>query len=108
MKEQDVLAFLNRKYIQRADERQKQMGLQYTEAETHDLAKEIHRNCVKPLLDFLGEDFEEAFRLVFEGYNRPGTDFASDTEWAVWQHAKLTKAFSLLQSVRRELKDAQQ
>ena len=32
--------FLCRKYVQRADERQAAMGLQYTEAETNDLAKE--------------------------------------------------------------------
>lgn len=102
MKEQEVFAFLNRKYVQRADARQKEMGLQYTEAETHDLAKEIHRSCVLPLLGFIDENFEEAFQLVFEGYSRPGTDFASDAAWAIWQHAQLTKAFSLLQKVRRE------
>ena len=33
--------FLARKYVQRADDRQKLMGLQYTSAETHDLANEI-------------------------------------------------------------------
>lgn len=104
MKEQEVFAFLNRKYVQRADERQKEMGLQYTEAETHDLAKEIHRGCVQPLLDILNADFEEAFQLVFEGYSRPGTDFASDAAWATWQHAQLTKAFSLLQKLRRDIK----
>ena len=32
--------FYCRKYVQRSDNRQKNMGLQYTEAETHDLAKE--------------------------------------------------------------------
>jgi hypothetical protein len=31
------------KYVQRADSRQKEMGLQYTEAETHDLAEQIVR-----------------------------------------------------------------
>lgn len=36
-----IFNFLCRKYVQRADTRQKSMGLQYTEAETHDLAKEI-------------------------------------------------------------------
>jgi hypothetical protein len=36
-------AFLCQKYVQRADDRQKEMGLQYTEAETHDLAKECDR-----------------------------------------------------------------
>lgn len=35
------LAFLERKYMQTADARQKAMGLSYTEAETHDLAKEL-------------------------------------------------------------------
>lgn len=37
---------LCRVYVQRADERQRSMGLQYTEAETHDLAKE----CAKFVL----------------------------------------------------------
>lgn len=40
-REEHVFAWLNRKYTQRADERQKAMGLQYTTAETHDLAREI-------------------------------------------------------------------
>lgn len=39
--EEDIFAFLCRKYVQRSDDRQKAMGLQYTEAETHDLAHEI-------------------------------------------------------------------
>lgn len=41
--EENVFAFLIAKYVQRSDERQKAMGLQYTEAETHDLAKQIAR-----------------------------------------------------------------
>lgn len=48
----------------------------------------------------LHEALEEPFQLVFEGYNRPCTDFASDAAWATWQHAQLTKAFSLLQKLR--------
>lgn len=59
MKEQEVFAFLNRKYVQRADERQKKMGLQYTEAETHDLAEEIHVNCIAPLRELLEEVLSE-------------------------------------------------
>lgn len=39
----DLFDFLCRKYVQRSNERQQSMGLQYTEAETHDLAKEIAR-----------------------------------------------------------------
>jgi hypothetical protein len=39
--EELLFAFLVRKYVQRADARQKSMGLQYIEAETHDLAREI-------------------------------------------------------------------
>lgn len=35
--------FLCKKYIQRCDMRQKEMGLLYTTAETHDLAKELER-----------------------------------------------------------------
>lgn len=39
--QEDVLAFLEHKYIQKADARHKEMGLEYIQAETHDLAKEI-------------------------------------------------------------------
>lgn len=39
--EQAIFEFLCRKYVQRSDARQKSMGLQYTEAETHDLAREM-------------------------------------------------------------------
>lgn len=35
--------YLCRKYVQRADARQKELGLQYTEAETHDLAECVAR-----------------------------------------------------------------
>lgn len=41
LNEQAIFEFLCRKYVQRADRRQKAMGLQYTEAETHDLAREL-------------------------------------------------------------------
>lgn len=36
-----IFRLLDRKYVQRADTRQKSMGLQYMEAETHDLAELI-------------------------------------------------------------------
>ena len=36
-----LFEFLCSKYVQRADERQKAMQLQYIEAETHDLASEL-------------------------------------------------------------------
>ena len=39
--EKVLFEFLCSKYVQRADERQKAMNLQYTTAETHDLATEI-------------------------------------------------------------------
>ena len=41
--ESAIFEFLCRKYVQRADDRQRAMGLQYTEAETHDLASEMAR-----------------------------------------------------------------
>jgi hypothetical protein len=44
-----ILEWLRKKYVQRADERQKAMGLQYTEAETHDLAREFYNAHVAPL-----------------------------------------------------------
>ena len=39
--EEMLFQFLNRKYTQSSDDRQKEMGLQYMTAETHDLATEI-------------------------------------------------------------------
>lgn len=39
--EDDLFAFLCHKYVQRQDDRQKAMGLQYTTAETHDLARTL-------------------------------------------------------------------
>ena len=39
--EKAIFEFLCRKYVQRADDRQRSMGLQYMEAETHDLAQEL-------------------------------------------------------------------
>ncbi len=41
--EADLFAFLQRKYSQSQDERQKAMDLTYTTAETHDLASEVAR-----------------------------------------------------------------
>lgn len=40
---QEIFAWLQGKYVQRADERQKAMGLVYTEAETYDLADSLAR-----------------------------------------------------------------
>lgn len=47
--QKDVFDFLCRMYVQRSDARQMEMGLQYTEAETHDLAKQIAKFCVAPI-----------------------------------------------------------
>lgn len=38
-----IRLFLEQKYVQRADDRQKAMGLAYTEAETGDLARQLHQ-----------------------------------------------------------------
>lgn len=38
--EEQIFAFFEAKYVQQQDDRQQEMGLQYTTAETHDLAKE--------------------------------------------------------------------
>lgn len=48
--ERRIFDYLCTKYVQRADDRQRSMGLQYTEAETHDLAREMNR-----LFDTLNE-----------------------------------------------------
>jgi len=42
--EAEWFQWLCRKYVQRADDRQRSMGLQYTEAETHNLAAEIAKH----------------------------------------------------------------
>lgn len=47
LSEDDWFSWLCLKYVQRADERQRKMGLQYTEAETHDLASEIAKHIYK-------------------------------------------------------------
>ena len=47
--ENEVFELLNRMYVQRADERQKEIGVQYTEAETHDLAKQVFKFCIAPI-----------------------------------------------------------
>jgi hypothetical protein len=39
--EEIIFSWLLKKYVQQADERQRKLGLQYTTAETHDLAKQI-------------------------------------------------------------------
>lgn len=53
--EADILAFLKRKYITRADERQKRMKLEYIEAEVHDLAKELGKYMVEVINDSMTE-----------------------------------------------------
>lgn len=39
--ERAIYDFLCRRYVQRSDERQREMGLVYMTAETHDLAKQL-------------------------------------------------------------------
>jgi len=45
---EQIKQFLRRKYVVRASERQKAMGLAYVEAEISDLAKEIARFILPP------------------------------------------------------------
>ena len=40
---QRIFDFLSEKYVQRSDARQRALGLQYMDAETHDLAEELAR-----------------------------------------------------------------
>lgn len=47
--EESVVKWLCQAYVQRSDDRQKAMGLQYTEAETHDLAASFFLKFVRPL-----------------------------------------------------------
>lgn len=54
--EEIIFSRLSAKYVQRADERQKAMGLQYTTAETHDLAR-----FISDLIDDLDESCKHGF-----------------------------------------------
>jgi hypothetical protein len=61
----DIFAFLTRKYTQRADARQRGMGLVYMEAETHDLARELERFvAANSLEDELTRLLREAARQI--------------------------------------------
>jgi hypothetical protein len=60
-----MFEYLANRYVQRADQRQFSMGLQYTEAETHDLADEVMKYLHARALAFAkmeereGTDIEE-------------------------------------------------
>jgi hypothetical protein len=53
MSEREIFEWLSTKFVQRADDRQKAMGLVYMEAETHDLAQGLHAFIVEKLTDLL-------------------------------------------------------
>jgi hypothetical protein len=57
-REDEWFALLVRKYVQRSDERQRQMGLQYTEAETRDLANVCARHEAAALRSSRREEAE--------------------------------------------------
>lgn len=86
-------AFVDRKYVARADERQKSMGLAYVEAERQDLAREITR-----FVEGLNDRAPQACRCgpMCEDRHRPGCRRFDVTPTrvalralvdAVWQHA---------------------
>lgn len=62
MDEDFWFAALCRKYVQSADARHREMGLQYMEAETHDLAKEIVKLVRSELAKHLNEQIKEALK----------------------------------------------
>lgn len=76
-REEAIFAQLCAKYVQRADARQQSMGLQYTQAETHDLARFIariehttpDRNAVLSVLETARDYFTDAANgtLTYEG-----------------------------------------
>lgn len=92
-----VFEFLCRKYVQRQDARQKSMGLQYTEAETHDLADTLVREFGKPIdmvlhcpacgLQHIDKDNTEDLRIeaAETGRDREGDKeldrWLEDNEW---------------------------
>lgn len=60
--EKSVFDWLCKTYVQQSDQRQKAMGLQYTDAETHDLAAAFFKNFVQPLqaqIDLLEQEKAE-------------------------------------------------
>lgn len=65
--ERALFAFFCRKYVQRSDDRQRSMGLQYTEAETHDLAKETAR-FIADRLATLTKPGEPTDAMIEAGY----------------------------------------
>lgn len=63
-REEQIFAFLCRKYVQRADSRHREMGLQYMEAETHDLAR---------ALDTLSDNLDESCKHGFADWRNCAT-----------------------------------
>jgi hypothetical protein len=48
----------------------------------------------------VGEPFDEALKLVYEAYAKPRDQFHEDHGYIVFLRGKITKAFSLLQSIK--------
>lgn len=80
MTEQMIFEWLQRKYGQSADARQKAMGLVYMTAETHDLAKELaklfaassaaHAETLRTIDQFLdNEDYALAGETIYQALN---------------------------------------
>jgi hypothetical protein len=46
-------------------------------------------------------EFEQAFKLIYEAYAMPGDKFADDAGYVHFLRGKVTKAFSLMQALRR-------
>jgi len=86
--EQTIFNFLQRKYVQRADDRQKTMGLVYMEVETHDLARELEKMfsqaSTAPEVTDERQAFEQAMREISNGepdWQSPAAMWA----WRAWQ-----------------------
>lgn len=84
--EDELFAFLVRKYTQRSDARQTSMGLQYMSAETHDLASELVRFIASKSNGdaalAIGEHaFRAGFMACYAAIGKPGT-VQSDLERA--------------------------
>lgn len=46
------------------------------------------------------DDFDQAFKSIYEAYSAPADRFVNDTSWAHYLTSKIQKAFGLLQKIR--------
>lgn len=83
--EAELFAFFQKKYVQSADDRQRSMGLTYTEAETHDLAKEVAEFIERRA----SQAVERGVTISEEMVERAYEAFVADCEWSDWDEPEV-------------------